>query len=59
MDTLLHDDLNVQILAIADELAEQFVNAMRASSDFDLIVALAGLQLTFLSRVAALTNEQR
>lgn len=60
VDTLLHDDLQALILCIADDLAEQFVAAMEENKPgFDINVALAGLELTFLSRVAQLTRGQQ
>jgi hypothetical protein len=57
VDTLLRDDLDSRILDIADELAEQFVADMHtAESEGDLVLALAGLQLHFLSRTARLLS---
>lgn len=57
VDTLLYDDIDTRILDIADELAEQFVADMHAAeSTAELVLALAGLQLHFLSRTARLLS---
>lgn len=58
MTTLLErDELDEKVLGIADELADQFVAELQgAVAKEEIRLALAGLQLTFLSRVAKLVT---
>lgn len=58
MSTVLErDELDERVLGIADELADQFVAELQGAVAKDEIrLALAGLQLTFLSRVAKLVT---
>jgi hypothetical protein len=58
MDVLLHDELDEKILGIADQLADDFVTSMGEAEREELRLALAGLQLTFLSRVAKLVVDE-
>ena len=55
-DVLLRDELDERILSIADELAEDFAASIDEAERADLRLALSGLQLTFLSRVAKLVT---
>jgi hypothetical protein len=57
MNALLErDELDEAVLGIADELADDFVASMDEAEDGELRLALAGLQLTFLARVAKLVT---
>jgi hypothetical protein len=58
MNALLErDDLDEKVLGIADELADQFVAELEGAVAKDEIrLALAGLQLTFLAKVAKLVT---
>jgi hypothetical protein len=58
MSALLErDELDEKVLGIADELADQFVAELEGAIAKDEIrLALAGLQLTFLSKVAKLVT---
>jgi hypothetical protein len=56
---LERDDLDEKVLGIADELADQFVAELEgAVAKEEIRLALAGLQLTFLSRVAKLVTSE-
>jgi hypothetical protein len=55
---LERDELDEAVLSIADELADDFLAAMDEAEREDLRLALAGLQLTFLSRVAKLVASE-
>jgi hypothetical protein len=55
---LERDELDEAVLGIADELADDFLAAMDEAEREDLRLALAGLQLTFLSRVAKLVTSE-
>lgn len=60
MSTLLErDELDEKVLGIADELADRFVSDLNGAIAKDEIrLALAGLQLTFLARVAKLVTSE-
>ena len=54
---LEREDLDEKVLGIADELADQFVADLDgAVPEDEMRLALAGLQLTFLSKVAKLVT---
>jgi hypothetical protein len=61
---LERDELDEAVLGIADELADQFVADLDgvvvvvATTKDDIRQAVAGLQLTFLSRVAKLVASE-
>jgi hypothetical protein len=55
---LERDELDEEILGIADELADSFVACIDDAEKEELRLALAGLQLTFLSRVAKLVTSE-
>lgn len=52
------DELDERILSIADELADDFLACMDEVERAELREALAGLQLTFLARVAKLVTSE-
>ena len=58
MNALLErNDLDEAVLGVADELADRFVADMSGQDNEDeLRLALAGLQLTFLAKVAKLVT---
>lgn len=56
---LERDDLDEKVLGIADELADDFLAELEgAVAKEEIRLALAGLQLTFLSRVAKLVTSE-
>jgi hypothetical protein len=54
---LERDELDEGILSIAENLADQFIAALEEDYEADMRLALAGLQLTFLSQVAKLVTQ--
>jgi len=58
MNALLErNELDEAVLGVADELADRFVADMSGQDNEDeLRLALAGLQLTFLAKVAKLVT---
>jgi hypothetical protein len=57
MDTLVHDEVREQIVALADEYATLFISAMPlASSEDELHSALSGTMLVFLADVKGIMS---
>jgi len=59
MGTLLDDDLDAEVLGIADELSDAFLAELPPSLVTpEMRDALGGLQLTFLQRVVRLARRE-
>lgn len=59
MGTLLDDDLDSQVLGIADELSAAFLAELpEGVATPEMRDALGGLQLTFLQRVVRLVRHE-
>jgi hypothetical protein len=58
MDTLVHDEVREQIVALADEYATLFIEIMpMATSASELHTALSGTMLVFLADVKGIMSE--